>query len=135
MMCFLGIFGIILMIINNEIAFTMSNSQDSIINWLIKLIISISTIILIGLIFYYHKLDLNLYCIKNSVEHLRIGLTTRRIFIITIEILICVIHPVPRDFHSLKVINFISTKSLTLSYISIDVALGLPSKYKIHSYL
>jgi len=127
-MCFLGLFGIILMIINNEITFAIGNDEDTIANWFIKLIVSISTIALIGLIFYYHKLDLNLYSIKNSVEDWRIGLTGKKIVLITVEILICSIHPIPESLHPKSSSNPTLTDPLPISYISFDVALGLPSK-------
>jgi hypothetical protein len=128
-MCFLGLFGIILMIINNEISFTKGDDDDTIVNWFIKLTISISTLILIGLILYYYHLDLKLYCIKNSVEDWRIGLTGKKIFLMTVEILICAIHPIPGHFYSNWSSNTTEISS-SFSYISVDVALGIPSKYK-----
>jgi potassium intermediate/small conductance calcium-activated channel subfamily N protein 2 len=125
-MCFLGLFGIALMIIDNEITFATDDDKDTVINWIIKLIISCSTVILIGLVLYYHKLDLKLYCIRNSVDDWRIGLTSKKIFFIIIEILVCAIHPVPRHFYNSTTISPIDT--LPISYTSLDVALGLPSK-------
>ncbi|CAF1685669.1 unnamed protein product [Rotaria magnacalcarata] len=135
-MCFLGVFGIVLMIISNEINFIIGNDEDTFASWLIKLAISLSTIILLGLIVYYHQLDLNLYCITNSCAHWRLGLTGTRIFFITIEILVCAIHPIPRYFHSKLSLNSASTHSLSISYTSIDVALSLPicRFMKFHSH-
>ena len=97
-MCFLGLTGIILMIIDNEITFAVGEQDDTLINWLIKLIISITTIVLLILIIYYHKLDLTLFSLKNSIYDWRIGLTKRRIGLILIEFIICSFHPCPRYF-------------------------------------
>lgn len=132
-MCFLGLFGIILMIISNEIIFAIGTDKDTIVTWLIKLTISISTIILIALLLYYHKLDINLYCITNAFSNWRFVLTTMRIFQIIVEILICSIHPIPRSFHSNWQFNSTittTTDPLPLTYTTTDVALSLPSKYK-----
>ncbi|CAF1534095.1 unnamed protein product, partial [Adineta steineri] len=75
-MCFLGLLGIILMIINNEIIFLNIYDKSKYICWFIKLIITITTIILVVLVFYFRRLELDLYAINNSFNHWRIGLTT-----------------------------------------------------------
>ncbi|CAM2727218.1 unnamed protein product [Rotaria socialis] len=143
-MCFLGVLGIVLMIISNEINFAIGNDEDIFVSWLIKLVISMSTIILLGLIFYYHQLDLKLYCITNLFEHWCIGLTGTRIFFITIELLVCAIHPIPRYLHSKLSLNSTIAHSLSISYTSINVALSLTMFLrlylvcrfmKFHSYL
>ncbi len=127
-MFFLGLFGIVLMIINNEITFAIGDDRDTTVNWIIKLTITVSTVILIILIIYYHKLDLHLYSIKNSVNDWRSGLTSKKIFLIILEIFICSIHPIPIYFHANWNSSSTTTDTIPLSYISLDVALGLPSK-------
>jgi len=144
-MCFLGLLGIVLMVAENEITFRSINNRDTNISWLIKLIITISTIILVGLVIYYHYLNLKLHATHNSLDDWHIALTVKRIVLIILEILICAIHPMPRYFprhwlskHEEIIINstrsnsFV-TSSVSSSYIAIDVALGLPSKYNIIS--
>jgi hypothetical protein len=139
-MCFLGLLGMILMVAENEITFIGTNNKDTIISWFMKLIITISTVFLVGFIVYYHRLSLTLYSIQNSIDHWRVGLTANKLFFILLELFICAIHPMPRSFpHHLtwqhEEIHFNSTLSNTYtptsvsqSYIAIDVALGLPSK-------
>ncbi|CAF4132398.1 unnamed protein product [Rotaria sordida] len=133
-MCFLGILGIILMIIENEITFSQINNNDTMSSWCIKMVISCSTIILIGFIFQYHRLKLFLYAVNNSIQDSRATLTNRKIFLIILEILICAIHPVPHStppYLKASLKNIDSNSSIStpyiLSYIDIDVALGLPS--------
>jgi hypothetical protein len=87
-MCFLAIVGIVLMITENELTFNRIYEKDTKSSWFIKIIISITTIILLVLILYYHCLDLKYYSNQNSLHDSRIGLTNTKIFLITIELLI-----------------------------------------------
>ncbi|CAF2638772.1 unnamed protein product [Rotaria sp. Silwood2] len=131
-MCFLGLFGVLLMIIENEINF-MNVYEKDIISWIIKLIITITTVILVCLVFYYHRLDLYLYFINNEIDNWSIDLTNKKIFPILFEVFICFIHPVPRFFSlnwSLRhdnstIFDSSKTTSMSPSHIDIDVVLSL----------
>lgn len=133
--CFLGVLGIILMITANEITFSQINHKDTKFSWFMKLAISISTIILIGFVLKYHLLDAHLYSVNNSIDDWRITLTDTKIVLIFLEVLICAVHPIPRTYprYSNVTLHHYNTNSTkftqhSLSYISLDVALGLPSK-------
>lgn len=132
MMCFLGILGIVLMVIQNEINFTRVQDKDSKASWFIKLIISITTSILLVLIVYYHYIDMTLYNFRNSLEVWHVELRTKKVLWMIVEILICAIHPVPRSYPRTdpEKINLDASESnpYSLSYTAIDVGLGLPSK-------
>jgi hypothetical protein len=122
------------MIIENEINFLNIRDKETIYTWFIKLIITITTLILIGLICYYHALDLILYSVNNSLDNWRVGLTGIKIFLILLEVLICAIHPIPRSFPGLWNLtpeNSTISHSIPLSRISLDIAFGLPSKYEV----
>ncbi|CAF3806436.1 unnamed protein product [Rotaria magnacalcarata] len=137
-MCAVSFLGIILMIIDNEIAFARFDHHETISTWLLKLTITISSMVLIGLVLYYHYYEINLYCANNSIEHWRVGLTGKKLLSIILEIVICSIHPIPRHFpigqyshDERNIVN--STKSyqstaipIALTYVPVDVALGLP---------
>ncbi|CAF3949766.1 unnamed protein product [Rotaria magnacalcarata] len=137
-MCLVGIFGIILMIIENEITFGASGSNRREIVFILKLIITISSVLLIILAFVYHYYEFDLYCINNSIVDWRVGLTLIRAVMIALEVIICAIHPFPQQFsvtnHSHNGSEILSTSTVgnaetdkkLLSYIHIDVALGLP---------
>ncbi|CAF1224351.1 unnamed protein product [Rotaria sordida] len=135
-MCFLGVFGIILMSIVNEIEFHQINDKYAKLSWFIKLTITLSTIVLIGLIFYYHRLDITLNSINNSIGNYHITITYTKIFFIAVEILICAIHPIPRSFplHSNTSLENISSNSTISTHdtfsTAIDILLGVPSKYQ-----
>ena len=134
-MSILGVLGIILMIIENEITFRRIDNQDTKASWFIKLIITISTAILLILIFCYHYLDMTLYAYRNSINDWRTELTTTKIFCIIIEVIICAIHPVPRSYPHIDPpridLNSSSSNPYSISYTAIDVGLGLPSKFSL----
>ena len=127
----IGILGIVLMIIENELSFSRMNDSDTQASWFLKLIITLTTAVLVGLIFYYHRLDLDLFCNQNSLNDWRIGLSLKRVAWILLEIGICVVHPVPRLYPSEHPppINHNATDPVSLGYTPTDVGLGLPSKW------
>jgi hypothetical protein len=116
-MFILGLLGVILMIIENELTFRNINHKQTIVSFVIKIIISITTIILVGFVFYYNHLN----------NHWRVGITQKKIFLIFLEAFICLIHPIP-FISNVESNNLTITQSIPLSYIDIDVALGLLSK-------
>jgi len=135
-MCAVALLGIILMIIENEITFTQINDRDTPASWSLKLIITISTIILIILVLIYHRLDLTLYAVINCADNWHVGLTYKRLFLIVLEVIVCAIHPAVRSFpnysntaikNSSLPSTIVTTHSIT--YVSLDIALSLPSKY------
>jgi hypothetical protein len=97
-MCFLGLLGIILMVIESELTFNRIDHKDTTFSLLIKATITFSTILLVGLVFYYHRIDVSLYCVDNSIDDWRIALTRSKIFLIIFEAFICVVHPIPGHF-------------------------------------
>ncbi|CAF3570910.1 unnamed protein product [Adineta steineri] len=135
-MCLFGILGIILMIVDNELTFNQINDSDTRTTWIIKPIISLTTIILLVLIFYYHYLDLRLYAVQNSLQDYRVGLTKNKICLIVLELLICAIHPVPHSSPQLESeeVNLNSSASYSFSYTAIDVGLGLPMFARLYLF-
>lgn len=129
-MCCLGLLGVILMIIENEIKFIKdAYDEEPAICCVLKIIITITTIVLVCLVFYYHRLDLRLYAVNNSLDHWRVGLTGRKIFLIFLEAFICAIHPIPQFFYNTQSSSSSISDSMLSSVISVDVVFGLPSKY------
>lgn len=123
------------MVIANELNFHHFADRDSKASWSIKLIITISTAILLVLLLYYHYLDLKLYSNQNALQDNRVGLTYRKIALIGLELLVCAVHPMPRMFPWTDPpgTDFNSTAdSYGLSYTEMDVGLGLPSKFSLN---
>lgn len=122
----LAVFSIILMIIANELTFDRVDDQNTKASWSLKLIISLTTTILLILILYYHYLNMTCYAYRNQLKDWRVQLTRKNIFFIILELIICLIHPVPRAFPFIDPPKSTSTDLLP-TYVSIDVALSLPS--------
>ena len=136
-MCCLGLTGLVLMIVLNELTFTRIDHQKEILTWFIQWIISLTTLILLSLVIYYHYLKLTFLSVHRAVHHWRFGLTTTKLNIILVELIVCAIHPFPRSFPfhwsepSRNTTLFSSNKTesaIVLSSISFNVAFGLPSK-------
>lgn len=130
-MCFLAVVSIIFMIAANELTFNRVEETNTKASWFIKLIITGTTIVLLGLLLYYHHLALKLYSNQNALHHQFVGLTYKKVFLICIELIICVIHPFPRAYPSTDPPRLSSDNDRTpydLTYVARDVALGLPSK-------
>ncbi|KAI3388441.1 hypothetical protein SNEBB_011020 [Seison nebaliae] len=94
----LAIGGILLMMLETELAFKQEYSKVSASSVIIKGIITTTTIILMGLVLFYHKTDIAIYCIDNSIDSWKIALTTNRIVLVLIELVICAIHPIPGQY-------------------------------------
>ena len=132
-MCCVGLLGIGLMIIANEINFIVGHNEETVIGWFLKLTITVFTVFLIILVLYYHRLDLSLFALTNCFEDWRHALTGSKLFSILLEMLICAIHPIPNRFprhwnRSNATVTTVEPTTISLSYITIDVALGLPSR-------
>ena len=126
-----GILGIVLMVIENELTFTRVYDRESAASWFIKLVITITTLLLVCLVVCYHRLDLDLFCNQNFLDDWRVGLDAKRVGWVLLEIAICLVHPIPGLYPSSDPppISQNGTDPLRLSHISVDVGLGLPSKW------
>ncbi|XP_017295170.1 intermediate conductance calcium-activated potassium channel protein 4 [Kryptolebias marmoratus] len=88
-----ALLGILLMIIHAEICphVIKPGSKDSLI---INCFISLSTGCLLILIVAFHYKDIRLFIIDHNQVDWRIAMTSHRILVITLELLVCIIHPV-----------------------------------------
>jgi hypothetical protein len=116
MMCIVALFGLILMIIDTECRLNQIPENRI---FIIRPLISISSLALVSLVLYYHALDVRLYAINNHIADWRITLKIRGIMMVTCEIIICTIHPFP----------YLTKPSSSEGDRSwLDMALTLPSK-------
>ncbi|KAK6471539.1 intermediate conductance calcium-activated potassium channel protein 4-like [Huso huso] len=86
--------GIVLMILQTELCWFVYG-KDSVSVFIIRLLISLSTVCLLGLLVAFHYKDIRVFMIDHSVEDWRIALTSCRIFSISLELVVCALHPVP----------------------------------------
>ncbi|XP_020493018.1 intermediate conductance calcium-activated potassium channel protein 4 isoform X2 [Labrus bergylta] len=85
--------GILLMIINAEICRYDPDSRYTVL-LIINSSISLSTGCLLALIIAFHYKDIRLFVIDHNQVDWRIAMTSHRILAISLEMLVCVIHPV-----------------------------------------
>ncbi|XP_029427353.1 small conductance calcium-activated potassium channel protein 2 isoform X2 [Rhinatrema bivittatum] len=126
-----GMFGIVVMVIETELSWGAYN-KGSLYSLALKCLISLSTIILLGLIIVYHAREIQLFMVDNGADDWRIAMTYERIFFICLEILVCAIHPIPGNY------TFTWTARLAFSYTpsttvaDVDIILSIPMFLRLY---
>ncbi|XP_067885956.1 small conductance calcium-activated potassium channel protein 2-like isoform X1 [Heterodontus francisci] len=126
-----GMFGIVVMVIETELAWG-AYQKGSLYSLALKCLISLSTIILLGLIIVYHAREIQLFMVDNGADDWRIAMTYERIFFICLEILVCAIHPIPGNY------TFTWTARLAFSYTTstaiadVDIILSIPMFLRLY---
>ncbi|XP_075464040.1 small conductance calcium-activated potassium channel protein 3 [Ascaphus truei] len=126
-----GMFGIVIMVIETELSWGLY-AKDSMFSLALKCLISLSSIILLGLIIAYHGREVQLFIIDNGADDWRIAMTYERIFYISLELLICAIHPIPGEY------KFFWNARLAFSYTpsqaeaDVDIILSIPMFLRLY---
>ncbi|XP_058458241.1 small conductance calcium-activated potassium channel protein isoform X7 [Malaya genurostris] len=129
----MGMFGIIVMVIENELSSAGVYTKASFYSTALKTLISVSTVILLGLIVAYHALEVQLFMIDNCADDWRIAMTWQRMSQIALELLICAVHPIPGQYYFLwttKLAN--KNKAMGTELVPYDVALSLPMFLRLY---
>ncbi|XP_012280209.1 small conductance calcium-activated potassium channel protein isoform X2 [Orussus abietinus] len=129
----MGMFGIIVMVVENELSSAGVYTKASFYSTALKTLISVSTVILLGLIFAYHALEVQLFMIDNCADDWRIAMTWQRMSQICIELIICAIHPIPGEYYFLwttKLVN--KTGDMGSKWVPYDVTLSLPMFLRLY---
>uniref|UniRef100_UPI00398F4513 small conductance calcium-activated potassium channel protein 3 isoform X2 n=1 Tax=Pristiophorus japonicus TaxID=55135 RepID=UPI00398F4513 len=126
-----GMFGIVVMVIETELSWGIY-SKGSMYSLALKCLISLSTLILLGLIIAYHAREVQLFMIDNGADDWRIAMTYERIFFISLEMVVCGIHPVPGRyiFHWKARLAFSYTLSET--WADVDIILSIPMFLRLY---
>ncbi|XP_030002368.1 small conductance calcium-activated potassium channel protein 1-like isoform X2 [Sphaeramia orbicularis] len=123
-----GIFGVVMMVMETELSWSVY-SKSSIYSLTLKSVISLSTIILLGLIIAYHCCEVQLYVHDIGAEDWRIAMTTERLTLIALELAAVAIHPYPVGIMS----YFQQTKArLSLSETELEIVLALPMFLRLY---
>jgi len=93
-----GMIGIVIMVIETELSSDAVYNKSHAPSFLLKCLISLTTIILLGLIIAYHAREIQLFMIDNGADDWRIAMSWERICYISLELLICAIHPIPGNW-------------------------------------
>uniref|UniRef100_A0A671Q6Q6 Small conductance calcium-activated potassium channel protein 2-like n=1 Tax=Sinocyclocheilus anshuiensis TaxID=1608454 RepID=A0A671Q6Q6_9TELE len=126
-----GMFGIVVMVIETELSWGVY-SKSSMYSLALKCLISLSTIILLGLIIAYHAREVQLFVIDNGADDWRIAMTIERVLLIALELIVSAVHPVPGDF------KFMWRARLAFSYApsqaeaDLDMVLSVPMFLRLY---
>ncbi|NP_001117783.1 potassium channel TSK2 [Oncorhynchus mykiss] len=126
-----GMFEIVVMVIETELSWG-AYGKESLYSLALKCLISLSTIILLGLVIIYHAREIQLFMVDNAADDWRIAMTYERIFFICLEILVCAIHPIPGNY------TFTWTARLAFSYTpsktdaDVDIILSIPMFLRLY---
>ncbi|XP_055065925.2 small conductance calcium-activated potassium channel protein 2 isoform X1 [Misgurnus anguillicaudatus] len=126
-----GMFGIVVMVIETELSWGVYN-KSSMYSLALKCLISLSTVILLGLIIAYHAREVQLFVIDNGADDWRIAMTMERVLLIALELIVSAVHPVPGDF------KFMWRARLAFSYApsqaeaDLDMVLSVPMFLRLY---
>ncbi|CAB3364363.1 Hypothetical predicted protein [Cloeon dipterum] len=129
----MGMFGIIVMVIENELSSAGVYTKATFYSTALKTLISVSTVILLGLIVAYHALEVQLFMIDNCADDWRIAMTWQRISQICLELAICAVHPIPGEYYftwTTKLAN--KGGHLDSREVPYDVTLSLPMFLRLY---
>ncbi|XP_046143677.1 small conductance calcium-activated potassium channel protein isoform X3 [Osmia bicornis bicornis] len=129
----MGMFGIIVMVIENELSSAGVYTKASFYSTALKTLISVSTVILLGLIFAYHALEVQLFMIDNCADDWRIAMTWQRIAQISLELVICAVHPIPGEYYFLWTTKLANKGGdFGSKWVPYDVTLSLPMFFRLY---
>ncbi|KAF8569822.1 hypothetical protein P879_00473 [Paragonimus westermani] len=90
-----GLFGMIAAFLDTEMTARAVYAKSSVYSNGIRILISLSTVVLLALIVSYHAYDVMIFLCEEYIKDWRISMTKRRVIQVTAELLICSIHPIP----------------------------------------
>ncbi|KAK5600358.1 hypothetical protein CRENBAI_025240 [Crenichthys baileyi] len=121
-----GLFGVVMMVMETELSWSIY-SKSSIYSLSFKSVISFSTLVLLGLIVAYHCCELYVHDI--GAEDWRIAMTTDRVALIVLELVIVAIHPYPVGLLAYFQKTTVRT---TLSETELEIMLALPMFLRLY---
>ncbi|XP_076261248.1 small conductance calcium-activated potassium channel isoform X2 [Rhynchophorus ferrugineus] len=130
----MGMFGIIVMVIENELSSAGVYRKDEFYSIALKTLISVSTVILLGLIVAYHALEVQLFMIDNCADDWRIAMTWQRICQISMELIICAVHPIPGHYRFVWTTKLANRQNggIGSKCVPYDVPLSLPMFLRLY---
>ncbi|XP_039180281.1 small conductance calcium-activated potassium channel protein 1 isoform X2 [Crotalus tigris] len=126
-----GMFGIVVMVTETELSWAIY-SKDSSYSFALKCLISLSTAILLGLIIMYHAREIQLFMVDNGADDWRIAMTCERISFITLELLVCAVHPIPGQYVFTWTTRLAFTYTTSEVSTDVDITLSLPMFLRLY---
>ncbi|KAM9515873.1 small conductance calcium-activated potassium channel protein 1 isoform 2-T5 [Guaruba guarouba] len=126
-----GMFGIVVMVTETELSWGVYNKESSY-SFALKCLISLSTIILLGLIVMYHAREIQLFMVDNGADDWRIAMTYERIFFIALELIVCAIHPIPGQYLFTWTARLAFTYAASVADADVDIILSIPMFLRLY---
>ncbi|OXB69857.1 UNVERIFIED_CONTAM: hypothetical protein H355_004836 [Colinus virginianus] len=126
-----GMFGIVVMVTETELSWGVYTKESSY-SFALKCLISLSTVILLGLIVMYHAREIQLFMVDNGADDWRIAMTYERIFFIALELLVCAIHPIPGQYLFTWTARLAFTYAASVADADVDIILSIPMFLRLY---
>ncbi|XP_012509584.1 PREDICTED: small conductance calcium-activated potassium channel protein 1 [Propithecus coquereli] len=126
-----GMFGIVVMVTETELSWGVY-TKGSLYSFALKCLISLSTVILLGLVVLYHAREIQLFMVDNGADDWRIAMTCERVFLISLELAVCAIHPVPGHYRFTWTARLAFTYAPSVAEADVDVLLSIPMFLRLY---
>ncbi|OPJ86636.1 small conductance calcium-activated potassium channel protein 1 isoform B [Patagioenas fasciata monilis] len=126
-----GMFGIVVMVTETELSWGVYTKESSY-SFALKCLISLSTVILLGLIVMYHTREIQLFMVDNGADDWRIAMTYERIFFIALELIVCAIHPIPGQYLFTWTARLAFTYAASVADADVDIILSIPMFLRLY---
>ncbi|XP_036410054.1 small conductance calcium-activated potassium channel protein 2-like [Megalops cyprinoides] len=126
-----GMFGIVVMVTETELSWGVYTKESSY-SFALKCLISLSTVILLGLIIMYHAREIQLFMVDNGADDWRIAMTYERILFIVLELLVCAIHPIPGQYVFTWKARLAFTYTPSVADADVDIILSIPMFLRLY---
>ncbi|XP_078618311.1 small conductance calcium-activated potassium channel protein 2-like isoform X3 [Branchiostoma floridae x Branchiostoma japonicum] len=126
-----GMFGIIVMVIETELSWSVY-LKTSFYSTALKCLITFSTIILLGLILAYHIREIQLFMVDNGADDWRIAMTFERVFFIALELVVCAIHPIPGVWMFTWTARMAFSGAVSTKEADVDILLSIPMFLRLY---
>ncbi|XP_059847372.1 small conductance calcium-activated potassium channel protein 1a isoform X1 [Hypanus sabinus] len=126
-----GMFGIVVMVTETELSWGVY-TKASLYSLALKCLISLSTVILLGLIVVYHAREIQLFMVDNGADDWRIAMTYERIFFICLELLVCAIHPIPGQYIFTWTARLAFSYTTSMANADVDIILSIPMFLRLY---
>uniref|UniRef100_A0A1I8GZA0 CaMBD domain-containing protein n=1 Tax=Macrostomum lignano TaxID=282301 RepID=A0A1I8GZA0_9PLAT len=127
-----GMFGIAVMVLETELFMAKQYDKSAVYSTVLRSLISISTLALVGLIFAYHALEIQLFSIDNCIEDWRVAISSRRVGQMVAEVCVCAIHPLPNALTFSWTTYVPHDRSSKTVDVPIDLFLTLPMFLRLY---
>ncbi|CAF0901051.1 unnamed protein product [Rotaria sordida] len=133
---FFAMIGLLFMVLEQELTMAKVYDKDDWCSLLLKSCITLSTVILVSMILFYHALEVKLFMVDNCLDDWRIAMTWQRILQLGAEVSICAIHPIPGKFE-FEWTTHMSNKAdyhsqIKTARVYIDILLSLPMFIRLY---